>query len=167
MPTDRELLKQQQAGTLGGAGASDPIGEVAKAHQLVYVFTKAADDGLAATATAEFGMGVYLPFKAKLVDCRLLLRGATALVGHATNYASLLIDKYASDGTGNVNLISFATSTPTTDDLAVKVPKSIMGDAVDSALVCDAGSILTFQITKAASGVIVPALDVITVFEAV
>lgn len=167
MATDRELLKEQQAGFLATVGASDHKGEVGKAHQFVTTFDKTADDAMASTATTEVGTGMYLPVKAKLVGCYLLLTGATTLTGHASNYATILLDKYSSAGAGNANLVSFATSTPTTDDLAVYTPHSILGDAVAAQLVCDAGTNISLQITKAGSGVVVPALRVIMVWEAV
>lgn len=165
--TDREILKLQQQATLASAGASDPLGEVGKAHQFVLTFNKTADDAMASTATTEVGTGMYLPVKAKLKSVHLLLTGATTLTGHASNYASIILDKYSSAGAGNANVLTWATDTATTDDLAVYTPKDISAGIVDTAAVCDAGSNLSIQITKTGSGVIVPALRVICVFEAV
>jgi len=165
--TDRTLLRKQQASALAGiSDVSDPKGVVGEAHQIVLTFDKTADDAMASTATTEVGTGMYLPVKAKLVGAYLLLTGSTTLTGHASNYATVLIDKYTSAGAGNANLISFATSTATTDDLAVYTPHSILGDAVAAQLVCDAGTNFSIAITKAGSGVVVPALKVILVFEA-
>lgn len=169
--TDRTLLKKQEAGALNALNpAVDALaagGGVAEAHSFVLEYSKAADDAMASTTTTEVGTGMYLPVKAKLTGAWLLLTGATTLTGHASNYATILVDKYSSAGAGNANLISFASSTATTDDLAVYTPHSIFGDAVAAQLVCDAGSNFSFQITKAASGVVVPALKLILRFEAV
>lgn len=170
--TDRTLLKKQEGAALNGLNPSTDAlaagGAVYDAHTFTLTFEKNADDALAATATAEIGTGIYLPVKAELVGCWAILLGATTLTGHATNYATILIDKNDSAGANNANVISFASDTPTTDNLAVKVPKDLMGYKASAAvLACDAGTSFTYQITKAASGVIVPALRIVMRFVAV
>lgn len=164
MATDREILKAQQAGVLGTAGASDPIGEVGKMHRFSLLITKASADAMASTTTSETYTGLYLPVKARLVACYLSVT-ATGITANATNYATITVSKRDSAGANKTTVVSFATDTVTTDDVTTGVGKSLTPTAAN--VICDAGSTFTYEIAKAASGVVVPPGTLTLIFEAV
>jgi hypothetical protein len=80
------------------------------------------------------------------------------LTAHATNYASLIVSKRDGAGGAAAPITTFASDTVTTDDCTQWVPKELFTSPYTTFTACliPAGSVLTFQITKAASGVVVP-----------
>ncbi len=155
MPTDREIMKQQEAGALGTAGAASAINEVAKAHSMWLSFAKASDDAMASTTTAETYTGVFVPVKSRL-------RGVTyiattgGITANATTFATITISKRNSAGASKTTIAVFATDTVTTDDVAQGVPKAFYAADLSNVII-DAGSNITFEIAKASTGVIVRA----------
>src|SRR3954469_2232217 len=92
MATDRQLLKKQQAGAFCTTGATDPLGEVAKAHSSFFVFDKGSDDAMASTTTAETYTGVY--FKRACVLKSISYVATTGgITADATNNAAVTVSK--------------------------------------------------------------------------
>lgn len=162
--TDRELIKQQEAGQAATSGASDPIGEVAKVHTYYVSFSKSADDAMASTTTSETYTGVIVPVKSLLKSVKYVATTG-GITANATNYATITVSKRDSAAANKTTVASFATDTVTTDDVTQGAPKAF--DLSTSNVVITAGSTLTFEIAKAASGVVVRAGTLTLELEAV
>lgn len=154
MATDRELLKAQQAGAFATSGASDPIGEVGKLHTRYAFFDKASDDAMASTTTSETYTGVYVPVKSKLKSVKYVATTG-GITANATNYATITVSKRDSAAGNKTTVATFASDTVSTDDVTQGVAKDMTLSSAN--VVIDAGSVITFEIAKAASGVIVRA----------
>ena len=165
MPTDREILKAAQVGHVGSAGLTDPIAAVAKAHSIwVRVFSKASDDAMASTTTSETYTGTLVPFNAKL-KAVYYVATTGGITANATNYATITISKRDSAGANKATVASFATDTVTTDDVAQGAPKAFTVTAANQ--IITENSTFTFEVAKAASGVVVRAGEFWAELEAV
>jgi hypothetical protein len=76
-----------------------------------------------------------------------------ALTAHATNYRTFRVVNTGQDGAGTTVVASFATDTPTTDDLVAFDEKSIPLSATAANLLVSEGDVLAVDETVAASGV--------------
>lgn len=122
----------------------------AKSGGWVQEFTKTAADGAAGDATAETAIG-YSAEAATLTSVRFV--PAAALTANNTNYATLTVSKRSSSG-GSKTTVAQVTTQITgsgnwTQWAAVDVPISAAAIA--------AGDSLTYEISKTAGGVAVPA----------
>ncbi len=153
--TDRQLLKQAQVGIIAAMGAVDAIGVVGFANTEVFVYSKAAADGAAATTTAETDLNVPVPRVAILRAVRLTPQGAS-IVADATNNAVITVSKR--DATGG-NLTTVATLTTNVAGLggATLAQRATAAFVLTAANVrIAAGSSLTFSIAKGGAGVVIP-----------
>lgn len=148
--TDRELLKQQQAGQLAtaGTGASDATLEITKAHTRTYHIQKTGTEN-AATNVAE----TY----ALVVNRKSVFKSAKFLTGtgstqDASNYARLEISKRDGAGGSQVNVASYNTHNSGQGTITAAVPASFSVVANADATIA-AGSVLTYTIGKLGSGV--------------
>jgi hypothetical protein len=153
MATDREILKQQEAGSLCTTAAVDPINEVAKAHSLWLGFAKAADDAMASTATAETYTGVLVPVKSRIKAINYIATtgGVTA---DATNNAVITVSYRDSTG-GNAVVLGTFTSNVAGGNVTQGAPKAFTLTAAN--VIVAANGSLTYTITKGGSGVVVRA----------
>jgi len=119
---------------------------------LLFHWHKNADDGAAATATDELLVG-RLPTN---MPCRMIEAHYTpdaALTADASNYASLLLDTAANGGT-RTNRSTLTTEVTGTGDWVAFTAEAFSLGTWNGHL--DAGDIITFEITKAGTGVVVP-----------
>jgi len=136
MPTDRELLKAQQAGKLGTAGAVDAIAEVGKAHQHVFTFEVTSD-----ATMAEIGLRI---------DKKCIVKSAhftpsTALAINGTNYVTLDVSKR--DGVGGSATV-VATLNTNTGGTALSAFQPAALTVTQSAASLAVGNVLTFKSTE-------------------
>lgn len=126
----------------------------------LYEFVKAAADGAAGDATAEFVFAEVLR-AGTIVSARYIPTGT--LDGDDTDYATLSLAKRDGAGGAPAAVASFNTKdTGGSGDWAAFVGESL--GAISNAAVV-AGDLLTFAIAKAASGKIVPAGTLVVVVE--
>jgi hypothetical protein len=140
MPTDREYLKQQEAGALASTGATDPIGEVGKAHEEVFTFLNVAGAPL-----AEIGYLIAKKARVKSVKAVPAANLATA----AANYVTGTVAKRDGAGGSATAIGSFTTNSSGGAALVAFV-------ATDCPIVAGtaelpAGSILTYALVDAAT----------------
>lgn len=76
-----------------------------------------------------------------------------ALTAHATNFRTFRVLNKGAAGAGSTVVASFATDTPTTDDLVAFDEKAIPLSGTPANLVVAAGDVLVADETVAASGV--------------
>lgn len=114
---------------------------------------KPADDGAAGTATTETGV---FRFEEDVQITGIYFVPSAAVTAHGTNFATLLVDKRDGAGGAATNLATFATDTVTTDDMAAFVPKALPLTATTADLILSAGNVLTIEITKGGTGVVIP-----------
>lgn len=153
MATDREILKQQEAGALVSTLATDPIGEVAKAHSMWLPVTKAADDAMASTATAETYSGTLVPVKSRIKSVYYIATTG-GITADGTNNATITVSYRDSTG-GNAVAVATFTSNVAGGTVTQGAPKAFTLTAAN-VIVAATGS-FTFTITKAGSGVVVRA----------
>lgn len=143
----------------GQPGALD-VAQSMLENDLEYV--KIANDGAAATATAEFVMGTVAR-RAQLVSVAFVPNDATGLTASDTNYASLIVQ--SRDGLGGAAKVLATVKTQTsptggtgnwTQWNSIAVPAAAVQPFDPTNFVIPAGGLLTFQITKTGTGVVVP-----------
>lgn len=140
MPTDREYLKQAQAGQITSIGASDPIGAVAEAHQETFVFMNPAGSPL-----AEVGIVMNKKCRVKSIKAT----PSSALATNGTNYITGTVAKRDGAGGSATTIGSFTTNSTGGAALAAFVPTSVTLTA--SAVEIAAGGVLTYALVDAAT----------------
>lgn len=156
MPTDREYLKQAQSGHITSIGAVDPIAVVSQAHSEDLSFDKTSADATAATTTSETFTGVYVPRAAKLTAI-VFVPTSGNLTANATNFATVTVSKRNASGASKTSVATLTTTVASSGDLTQGAGKACVLSSTAGALDLPAGSTFTFEIAKAASGVVVPA----------
>lgn len=116
------------------------------------VYTKAAVDAMASDVTAAQYF-YRVPRDCDLVDAYYLTGGTIAAA--AANTATIICNKH--DGAGGAGTASFSRQTITGNSVAAGVPFALTASVTAADLIMTAGQVLSFQITKQASGVVVPA----------
>lgn len=157
--TDIEILKMQVAGALNASPATAAVEAVRQAYSRSYTFDKAAADAMASTATAETFTGRYVKHKSKL-------RGVVAspvsggLTADNTNFATITVTMRDSAGANPVNVATLTTTITSSGNLTQGAGKALLGPAAAAfaEVVIPAGSTFTYTITKAGTGVVVPAM---------
>lgn len=153
--TDRQLLKQCGVGEIIAMGAVDPIGVVGLQHTELFVFSKAAADGTAATTTAETDLNIYFPRVGIIRNIRLTAQGAS-IVADPTNNATITVSKRDSLG-ANLTTLGTLVTTAAGLGIATLAQRSTAAFVLTAANVRVAtGSTLTFSIAKGGTGVVVP-----------
>jgi hypothetical protein len=137
-------MSAQQAHTIGKLNAGRYDGSLTFEH------LKTAADGAAGDATSEVPVGMAMR-ASKLF--RAYFIPAANLTAHDTNFATLIVSKRAAGGGSKTTIASIATTTTGSGNFVawVPVPLTLIADPSITAL-----SQLSFEITKAASGVAVP-----------
>lgn len=152
--TDRELLKQQQAGALGTTGAATPLTEIKYVHSNVFVFDKASADGMASTTTSETYTGIYLPRACKLIGVYFVPTSGN-LTSNDTDYATVTVNKRVSGA--STAIATLTTTTTSSGNLTQGAGTGFVNSTVAGAISIAAGGSISFSIAKAGSGVVVPA----------
>jgi len=133
--------------------ARDVRGEVNNLFEEVEAWAKTAADAMAAdvTATQYF---FRAPWNMEVLSCYAI--GPTGVVAHASNTATLVLNK--ADGAGGADTIVASRQTITANDIVAKVPWLLTSVVTAGVALLTAGQVLGIQITKQASGVVVPAI---------
>ncbi len=143
MSTDREILKQAEAGRVGSLGfAADPMTTVKAAHRRSYRF--ASIDATAGTGVAE-SVVCRVP-----VACRFISAHVTApiaVTASGTDYKTFTIAKRTAAGAA-VSLAAIATITTTGVSLAAFVPQALTLDSTTASLDLAAGDVITYKNVK-------------------
>lgn len=149
--TDRELLKLQQTGALGGnSSVSNAVGAVAKAHTRTKSLLKYGTEN-AATAVAESVAGV-VNNKSRLQSLKILTK--TTIANNNTDHVLFTFSKRTSAGASQTTLGTWNTATAAQGAITANVPASVTVVANSDAVI-DAGSIVTYTIAKAGAGQLV------------
>jgi hypothetical protein len=140
MPTDREYLKNQQAGALITSGATSPIAEVGLAHEETFVFSNVAGSPLAE-------VGIYMRKKARVKNVTAM--PAASLATHAANYITGTVAQRDGAGGSATAIASFTTNSTGGAALTAFTATacSIVAGTADLA----AGSVLTYALVDAAT----------------
>lgn len=157
MPTDREILKQQQAGALSSTACVDPVAAAKEASSFgpVLLIDKSADS-MASDTTSETYTGLYFPRACRVRGIFIICTGA-GLTAHNTNYATVTVSKRDAAAGGKTAVATLTTTLTSSGTLTQYVGKGFVLSTVAGALDIPAGGSLTWEIAKAGSGVVVPA----------
>ncbi len=155
MATDRQMLKNAEAGWVGSAGlAADPLtGAVAQSHTKYYHFL-VSDFGTAARAVTT--TAIHMPVRGKVVS--ISLTAPLAVTGSDTLYATVTVAKQT--GASATTIAAIATKATiaagaigTAANLAAAVPYKVLANAFTlSAVQMAADDVLTVAIAKASTG---------------
>jgi hypothetical protein len=170
--TDTEILKNRQTGQAETYGMTTPAtatagapAEIKKLHSLLVTFSKAADDAMASTATAETYTGKSVPWLTRLNNVRIVATTGGVATDN-TNNMTLTIYKRDSAG-ANQLAIAVYTSNVAGGALTQGVPK-VLGPTTGLTVantIITADSTFTYAITKAGTGVVMRACEVILELE--
>ncbi len=161
MSTDREILKQAEAGAVGSSGmAADPMVTVKAAHTRSYNFpiSNIIQSSGAIAAVLEYPMW-RVPF-----GCRVLAVYATAPIAVANAASNIVTFTVARERAAVSSTIATADTTTTTGvafatGLAAFVPKAMTLSATTANLDLAAGDVVTVAAAKGASGVLINGLQ--------
>lgn len=120
--------------------------------ELPVTFVKAADDGAAATATAAQYF-FYCEKDVELFDAKYITQ-ATAAALNASNFGTIIVNKH--DGAGGAGTVMAQGDTSATST-AAGVGLNLVPSATLANRQAAAGSVLSFQITKTGTGVVLGA----------
>lgn len=142
MPTDREILKSQQAGALVTAGATDPIGTVKKSHEETFQVSNVSGSPLAEVVVSALGGNAV---RVKSIKAT----AASTLATAAANYVTGTVYKRDGAGGAAVAIGSFTTNSSGGAQLTAFVPTAVTltASAVDIA----AGGIITYALVDNAT----------------
>lgn len=152
--TDRQILKQSLVGLAASLPMADVIKGVAFLSSDMFEYIKAADDGAAATATAETDLNVFL-IRPGIVKSITYVPVSGSVVADPANNAVITVSKRDTNG---ANLTTVGTLTTNLAGLgaATLVQRGNAACVLTPANVrCAAGSTLTFSIAKGGTGVVV------------
>lgn len=144
--TDRELRKQQEAGQLGTAGASNARAEVNKIHRRSRDFMKTGTENAATNVAATLMFTVKRQTATAAID---YLTG-TNVANDTSDYLVITVTKQTA-GTNSKTVATYNTHTSAQGAIVANIPASfsVVGNS-DSVL--DANDTLHYAITKYGSG---------------
>lgn len=127
---------------------------------------KAADDGAAATATVEHPIFKVPAHVANGIEVKAVhyTSDATAIAAAADHNATMTVSKRDGAG-GSAAVVATYTSDVAGGAVTAWVPKALTLSATLANLQVPAGGILTFLISKAMNGVVVPAGSITIEYE--
>ena len=152
--TDRQLFKRAVSGLVLAMGVGDNIGIAAQASSEYFVFSKAADDATAATATAETGVPIYFK-RACIVKSIAYTPQTGSLIGDPTNNASVTVTKRDATGANPLTVGTLLTTTALVG--TVNQYASTLFALTPANVAVAAGSSLTTTVVKNGTGVILRA----------
>jgi hypothetical protein len=144
------------------AQATGGLATINQAFSVPIGYAKTAADGMASTTTAATLFWVNpFDFALKIVSARLV--SASALTADATNYGTVLVQ--VDDGANGTpaTALTWETSLTGTGNWVADTAESATVTAANAVIA--AGACLHFTITKAGSGVVIPALFIQIVAE--
>ncbi len=150
MATDREYLKQQQAGMLNTTGAVNARPEVNSAHSRTFHIQKVGTEN-AATNVAET-VALVVARKAQLSSAKYLT--GTNVANDATDYSVVTLYKRTSAGASQTTVATYNTATAAQGAIVLQVPASFSAVTNADATIA-AGSILTYAVKKYGAGKLV------------
>lgn len=137
--TDRALLKQQQAGMLGGTTASAPITEIGKVHEETFVFANVAGSPLAEVGIAMTKAGVIKSIRAtpaaNLATAASNYVTGTVAIRDGAGGAASTVGSFTTNSSGGAALTAF---TPTTVTVTQANAVFAAGNVITYALVDNA-----------------------------
>lgn len=160
----------QEAGALssfqtGGTPVIDPVNTIAAVHSDLFPIYKAADDGTAATTTAETYTGIFLPQTQgvsttagqRLYRLNAIYYVATTggITGDNTNNAVITVSVRDANGANPVVLGTLTTNVATGN--IVQGAGKTFTMATTNPAPLPAGATFTYAITKGGTGVVVRA----------
>lgn len=125
--------------------------QLAAVRELTVDYTKAAADAMASTTTAAD----YFYAAARdvqIISAKFVSPSTAATNG--TNFGTIIVNKH--DGAGGAATVAASADTSALS-IAAGVPFALTLSATLANVQISAGQVLSFQITKAASGVVIPA----------
>ena len=147
MATDREFLKQQQAGMLNTTGAANARVEVNSSHTRCHHIQKTGTEN-AATNVAET-VALVVNRKANLSTLKFLT--GTNVANDSSNYVFITVSKRTSAGASQTTIAYWNTHTSADNQITANVPASFNVVPNTDATIA-AGSIITYTIGKFGSG---------------
>lgn len=120
-------------------------------------YVKAAADAMASTTTAaDYFFTAYRPMQ--LVDAKFV--SASTITSNDTNYGTIIVNKH--DGLGGAGVVAASKATQTSasgggGNLAAGVAYDLAVSATEANAQLALNQVLSFQITKTGTGVVVPA----------
>jgi hypothetical protein len=147
MATDRELLKQAQKGHIDSAGLSNAETAVQNAHKRT-ISAQMTTGAAAGTNTAEAGMGVLVR-KSKSSAAYIVVEANVA--ADTTDFVRYYVYKRASTGGSQVQLAIWNTHSSANGALT-RWTAHAMSMTTNANATIDAGSVITYEITKGGSG---------------
>lgn len=140
MATDREILKNQQIGSLATTAVTDARAAVGQAHEFTFNFLNVAGSPLAE-------IGYYIPRKCRVKSIKAL--PAANLATAASNYVTGTVAKRDGAGGGATTIGSFTTNSSGGAALAAFVPTDCAIVAGTSEIA--AGGVLTYALVDNAT----------------
>lgn len=157
--TDVTILKKELASYIGSTPATDNDTPVSTLATVPVIYVKAAADGAAGTATSAQAVW-RAPYNVRLISCSLLTHTGGTITADASNNATVRIRKADGAGGTPITMASY-TSDVAGGSVAALTTKALTNVTTSTANVSDlyvpAGSIIVIDITKAGTGVVVPA----------
>lgn len=150
----------------GSSGKSPTLYDVIKelGNAVGEKYSKLAADGAAGTATAESPFTRAVTYDRRVKS--IVYAPGAALTANNANYATLRVRKRTAAGADGGIIASLTTQITGTGDWVAFVVKALTLDtSLDSNLDLLAGELLTFEITKTGTGVVVPLGMLQAVFE--
>lgn len=138
--------------TVDGLLIKDGALDAAKWRTDVATWSKDTDDGAAGTTTAERSIGIRFPYAVTILSAYYIPNAN--LTADDVNFATLKVWKRDSAGGTQTAIASASTTTGGTGNWTAFAPETL--GTISNASVA-AGASLTFEITKTAGGVVVPA----------
>lgn len=147
MPSDRQILKNQQAGALASSGAVDPNGEIVSYHTRANHIFKSGTENAATNVAETAGFRVRNKSTVKNIH----LTTGTNVSNDATNYLRVYVYKRSSTGGSQTLLGSWNTATAAQGAITQWTPASF-SLVNNTDLDVDAGSCITYHVGKFGSG---------------
>lgn len=163
MATDRELLKEQQAGALVGKNASDPIGEVDRAHSRDQNWVKPSSEN-AATNVAE--TSVWAMERVKRQVARVALTVNSNVIADTSHYVVATVRKRDINGANGATIATWNTHNSAQGSLiALRVsPLTNIRTNTDAQVDGNADEQITVDFIKVGNGVVVPQGTLLSIY---
>lgn len=145
--TDRVIFKKQQVGSLGTAGASNALGEIAEVHTRAHSIPKTGTEN-AATNVAETALAVVR----RKAQCQgFKYSTGTNVASNATNYLVVTISKRDGAGGAAVTLATYNTH-PSAQGAITQWQPAAFSVVANADATIAAGSLLTYTVGKQGTG---------------
>ena len=159
-PNDVSRIAEGVASYSGSNGnVTDPKGAGKRLIRRTLVLRKPAADAMAADPTAYTAAEmIYAWAPLRVLGAKIVPQ--STLTAHASNNASVNLVKGDGAAGAAVVIATYTSDTVTADNLAAGVPEDMVLTSTAADTRIPIGGVLGFNITKAASGVVVPILAI-------